>query len=151
MIQGWPLTYFTIWSNLCPGCCGNTGRSCCFHQMSESWHMGLLFVFDGIIRRGEISKFQFMIFTELEVVTFSSQKALERANVSDIFSYLSVVFKLQQRLESRPYPGKSYETPVRTELLWSSKNWEQWYRISNMHTSKARIKWSTYVFRSVCN
>ena len=48
-----PLTFFTVWSDLCLSCCGNTIKNCMvfayavavFYQMSKSWAMGLLFFF----------------------------------------------------------------------------------------------------------
>ena len=43
---------FTVWSNLCPSCCGNTREAArylqmccsCFYQVSESWPIGFLFL-----------------------------------------------------------------------------------------------------------
>ena len=40
---------FMVWSNLCPSCCGNTGRLLHgvrkYEQVSELWPMGLKFFF----------------------------------------------------------------------------------------------------------
>ena len=40
MIQGWPLTFFKVWSNICSCCCDNTGRNC-MSFADEQWRFFL--------------------------------------------------------------------------------------------------------------
>ena len=81
----------------------------------------LLFVFVGAKRRrGEISKFQFLISANLRVVTFSLYSVPDSAADSSVsliyFAVLSLVFELKQHLEAQPYPEKDSKPPKMVEI-----------------------------------